>query len=69
MATHSTFLPGESHEQRRLAGYSPQHCKESDRTEASMHGTHGSTGDRGWWLMVKTHWRQNCFLREAPLVA
>ena len=23
MATHSTFLPGESHEQRNLEGYSP----------------------------------------------
>ena len=27
------FLPGESHEQRRLAGYSPWDCKELDVTE------------------------------------
>ena len=27
------FLPGESHEQRSLAGYSPWGCKESDMTE------------------------------------
>ena len=27
------FLPGESHGQRRLAGYSPWGCKESDTTE------------------------------------
>ena len=33
MATHSVFLPGESHEQRSLAGYSPRDRKESDRTE------------------------------------
>ena len=27
------FLPGESHGQRSLAGYSPWGCKESDTTE------------------------------------
>ena len=27
------FLPGESHGQRRLAGHSPQGCKESNVTE------------------------------------
>ena len=27
------FLPGESHGQRSLVGYSPQSCKESDMTE------------------------------------
>ena len=27
------FLPGKSHEQRRLAGYSPWDCKELDTTE------------------------------------
>ena len=26
------FLPGESHEQRRLEGYNPWSCKESDVT-------------------------------------
>ena len=29
------FLPGESQEQRSLAGYSPQCRKESDMTEAT----------------------------------
>ena len=29
------FLPGESHEQRSLAGYSPWDGKESDTTEAT----------------------------------
>ena len=29
------FLPGESHGQRSLVGYSPQGCKESDMTEAT----------------------------------
>ena len=34
------FLPGESHVQRSLVGYSPQGLKESDATEqARMHTT------------------------------
>ena len=33
MATHSIFLPGESHGQRSLVGYSPWGCKESETTE------------------------------------
>ena len=33
MATHSSILPRESHEQRSLAGYSPWSCKESDMNE------------------------------------
>ena len=35
MATHSSILPGESHGQRSLAGYSPLGCKELDTTEAT----------------------------------
>ena len=35
MATHSIILAGESHEQRSLAGYSPQDRKESNMTEAT----------------------------------
>ena len=31
------FLPGESHGQRSLAGYSPWGCKESDMTEVTLH--------------------------------
>ena len=33
MATHSRFLPGESHGQGSLAGYSPWGRKESDMTK------------------------------------
>ena len=39
------FLPGESHGQRSLGGYSPQHSKESDTTERlslSLHFWSGS---------------------------
>ena len=32
IAAHSKILPGKSHGQRRLAGYSPRNCKESDMT-------------------------------------
>ena len=31
------FLPGESHGQRSLAGYSPWGCKELDMTEVTEH--------------------------------
>ena len=37
MATHLVFLPGESHGQRSLAGYSPWGLTESDMTEATWH--------------------------------
>jgi len=33
MATHPVFLPGESHGQRNLVGYSPWGDKESGMTE------------------------------------
>ena len=35
MATHSS-IPGESHGQRSLEGYSPQGCKELDTSEATL---------------------------------
>ena len=31
------FLPGESHAQRGLTGYSPRGCKESDTTKVTRH--------------------------------
>ena len=37
MATHFVLLPGESHGQRNLAGYSPWGHKESDMTEVTEH--------------------------------
>ena len=33
------FLPGESHRQRGLAGYSPQGDEESEMTEVTEHST------------------------------
>ena len=36
MATHSVFLPGKSHGQRNLVGYSPWGCKESDMTDIAQ---------------------------------
>ena len=33
MATHSSFVPGKSHGQRSLVGYSPWGHKELDMTE------------------------------------
>ena len=37
MAPTAVFMPGESHGQRSLAGYSPWSCKESDTTERLTH--------------------------------
>ena len=37
MATTPVFLPGESHGQRSLAGYSPWSHKELDLTEVTYH--------------------------------
>ena len=36
----SVFLPGKSHGQRSLVGYSPWVCKESDMTEHMEHISH-----------------------------
>ena len=43
MAPTPVFLPGESHGQRSLAGYSPWGCKESDTTEQL---NNNKTGDQ-----------------------
>ena len=40
MATHSSILAGESHEQRSMGGYSPWGCKESDTSEQQTTLTH-----------------------------
>ena len=40
MTTYSSILPGKSHGQRSLAGYSPWDCKQQDTTERlSLHST------------------------------
>ena len=52
-ATTQVLVPGESHGQRSLAGYSPRGHIESDTTEATEH-THGSIKDN---INLKT-WSQ-----------
>ena len=47
------FLPGESHGQRSLAGYSPWDSKESDTTEQLTH-TH-TYSHRCWWFPLRPH--------------
>ena len=39
------FLPGETHEQRSLAGYSPWDHTESDMTERLFHFQNNNGGD------------------------
>ena len=41
MAIQSAFLPGESHGQRSLAGYSPWGLKKLDMTEQQTHTFYG----------------------------
>ena len=43
MAIHCGILPGESHGQRSLAGYSPWGHKESDTAERSCRQAHAAT--------------------------
>ena len=49
MATHSSILPGESHGQGSLVGYSPWGHKELDRTEATEHKHSFSSGRVRMW--------------------
>ena len=44
------FLPGESHRQRKLVGYSPWGCKESDMTERLS--TQHRAAHRTWWDLL-----------------
>ena len=44
------FLPGKSHGQRNLAGYSPWGCKESDITEWLSTNTHNHKSKK--WLSI-----------------
>ena len=48
MATHPSILPGESHGQRSLVGYSPWGHKESDRMERLSTSTHKVPNKEGW---------------------
>ena len=47
------FLPGKSHRQRSLAGYSPWDCQESDMTDPMSAHTH-------------THTRRHSFKPKVP---
>ena len=48
MATHSSILPGESHGQKSLVGYSPWGLKESDMSEQPSTHTHArQVGQKG----------------------
>ena len=45
------FLPGESHGQRRLGGYSSRGCRELDMVQQlSMHACTMSCCWRTWWV-------------------
>ena len=44
MATHSSILAWKIHGQRRLAGFSPWGCKESDMTEHADYISRNSLG-------------------------
>ena len=48
------FLPGESHGQRSLVGYSPQSCKESDMTEATQHALRVCNPEGKWSTCLKS---------------
>ena len=53
MAIHSSILPGKSHGQRSLGGYSPWDLKESDMTKSlSLSLTHTHTHTHN----LKTLW-------------
>ena len=43
------FLPGKSHEQRSLVGYSPCGCKESDMTEQQQQNQTAQQGAGAQW--------------------
>ena len=53
MAPTPVFLPGESHGQRSLVGYSPRGCKESDTTEHTH--THNAAAAYAEDTLV-SHW-------------
>ena len=59
------FLPGESHRQRNLAGYSPWGVGESDMPEATEHKcTHKTRVISMTQLLLKGEWTE--FPDEAP---
>ena len=65
------LLPGESHRQRSLGGYSPWGRKESDTTEATSHSTAHGTNCRmtccGWSRAHETNFRDTGNHPSCPL--
>ena len=55
MAIHSRILPGKSHGQRSLVGYSPRGHKESDTTE------------RLHFLLKSSHSSKNTYVKQTAL--
>ena len=66
------FLPGESHGQRSLAGYSPWGCKESDTTEQLTHTVRYSSiiicflGTKPSLFIVQVSCPLLCFVSSFP---
>ena len=57
------FLPGESHGQRRLAGYSPWSPKELDMTERLL-----LSRDFGWYHVTKPFFSIFCYLNVEKIL-
>ena len=60
------FLPGESHGQSSLAGYSPQGCTESDMTgRTHIHEHRASNQAEEWsqWEETDQSWRESIRVR------
>ena len=63
LATAPIFLPGESHEKRSLADYSPWSCKESDPTEhASTHTQDFVLNAKNLYNFPPTQFQRQVFL-------
>ena len=60
------FLPGESHGQRSLVGYSPRGHKGLDTTEAATHTCTESNNDLGWMKARQTRKSGNCKWQKEP---
>ena len=72
MATHSSILPGESHGQKSLTGYSPQGHKESDMTEQltlSLHFPGSDSDSHPSWPSTPLLGKFSCLPGIAPTPA
>ena len=60
------FLPGESHGQRSLAGYSPWGRKESDTTEGTEHACWHYSFEVVWWCLGWRTENSTCYWAQTP---